>query len=229
MTDLVYITQPDVYTSTANITHIIPQNSGIGIVFDQTIFYIQGGGQPSDSGSIVHSSGEHNIAKVFRDSEGRVIHLIIGAADFFSVGDSVEMCVNEEQRFIHSRLHSAGHLIDIAVLEHFDCFESGKGYHYPEGAYVEYSILGNNVPEIESITQSVTQTLNELIAEDIPVEIRFDTTQQKHGCDLRIMNFRGHDAMPCGGTHVKSSGELSGLTIRYIKIKKGKMKVAYTI
>lgn len=48
------------------------------------------------------------------------------------------MKVDEEKRRLYARVHSAGHLLDIAVNQLGYQWVPGKGYHFPTGAYVEY-------------------------------------------------------------------------------------------
>ena len=57
----------------------------------------------------------------------------------FKEGDEVSLKVDEVKRRLHARLHSGGHLLDIAMQRIGKTeLRPGKGYHYPAGAYDEY-------------------------------------------------------------------------------------------
>ena len=47
--------------------------------------------------------------------------------------------MNEEKRRLYARLHSAGHMLDIVVKNLKLGWIPGKGYHFPDGPYVEYN------------------------------------------------------------------------------------------
>ena len=49
------------------------------------------------------------------------------------------------------------------------------------------------------------------------------------GKSARIVNFKGYKSSGCGGTHVKSTGEIGRVTIRKISSKKGKTRIAYLV
>ena len=48
------------------------------------------------------------------------------------------MIIDENKRRLYARLHSAGHLLDVAVSNIGLSWQPGKGYHFPDSPYVEY-------------------------------------------------------------------------------------------
>jgi Ser-tRNA(Ala) deacylase AlaX len=57
----------------------------------------------------------------------------------FTLGSKVQFYVNEKKRRLYARYHSAGHLLDMALaLAGRPDLKPNKGYHFPEGAHVEY-------------------------------------------------------------------------------------------
>ena len=57
----------------------------------------------------------------------------------FAVGSEVECHVNEAKRRLYARVHSAGHLLDIAMVKAGRTdLRPSKGYHFAQNAYVEY-------------------------------------------------------------------------------------------
>lgn len=57
----------------------------------------------------------------------------------FENGSTVNLSIEKELRYANARVHSAGHLIDVAMnrAERKD-LEPSKGYHFAQGSYVEY-------------------------------------------------------------------------------------------
>jgi Ser-tRNA(Ala) deacylase AlaX len=115
------------------------------VVLDQTIFYPQGGGQPYDQGYIESPSARLRVEEV-RYNDGAVNHIGVfvvrsdspQGSGSFAEGDEVVCTVDKERRELLSRIHSAGHVVDWAVLNLGLPWKPGKGYHFPDGPYVEY-------------------------------------------------------------------------------------------
>jgi Ser-tRNA(Ala) deacylase AlaX len=101
------------------------------------------GGQPFDKGLIVSSSGSARFqVREVRQKGEEVLHIGVfdgDSAQEFAEDETVEQEIEEGARRIHARLHSAGHLLDVALknLGHTE-LKPGKGYHFPDGPYVEY-------------------------------------------------------------------------------------------
>ena len=117
------------------------------IICNDTIFHPQGGGQPTDKGSV--SSVDHGIAFNVElvanhpGNHGLVCHFgNYSKGDTFKNGDKVKQCINKDDRELFARLHSVGHIIDIGMgiigKKLGVTFEAIKGFHFPKGPYVEY-------------------------------------------------------------------------------------------
>jgi len=147
------------------------------VVLDATIFHPQGGGQPSDTGTVARAGGGDALAvAAVRLSAGAVVHVLAqGAAPAemapLAAGDAVELSVDEAHRRLAARLHSAGHLIDVAMRDSGVELPPTKGYHFPTGgAYVEYSgKIG--AAEREALAPVVQEHLNRLVGAAIPTVI----------------------------------------------------------
>ena len=76
----------------------------------------------------------------------------------------MEVKIDEKSRRLFARIHSAGHLIDVAVDRLGLPLVPGKGYHFPSGAYVEY--IGNlPLDRRESAIEEMNQILTELVSQ----------------------------------------------------------------
>lgn len=193
------------------------------IILDQTVFYPQGGGQPFDNGIIKNENAVFNINEV-KFIEGQVYHTGIYSKGVFTVGDRVDCLVEKERRELNTRLHSAGHLIDMALKELGKVWKPGKGYHFPNGSYVEY-LAEDNVFD-ENLKMELENKCNQIINRNIETSIKFMEEGQVNGKPARIV-FYGDFGIPCGGTHCKNLNDILKMNMRKIKKEKDIIKVSY--
>ena len=209
MTTLDYLTS-DAMKSEANVLQCLTlEDASIGVILDRTLFHVQGGGQPSDVGFI----GEARVLKVVRTEMG-IVHLVNREID----EGPVTIKVDKELRLLHSRLHSAGHLIG-ASLEGKG-WTAIKGSHQPGQCRVIGAKTDENaaVPEKEAIEAQV----NAWIAEELKLSVNWED-------GLREVTWGDLKAYPCGGTHVQNTSELKGIVIESVKFKKGELRIAYQL
>lgn len=237
-TELLYMTDMAATEGSATV-QAIQEIDGKTVVFlDQTLFYAQGGGQPYDKGSITSAAATFEVDEV-RYLDGLIKHIGHFTAGHFAEGDAVSLHVDPVRRALHRRLHSGGHVVDLALKRLGIHWVPGKGYHFPDGPYVEYEgSLGE--ADKEELRGKIENTCNKIIQENIPTRIEFVSSEelQKRGFEippsldpgkpLRIVYY-GDFGVPCGGTHVDQMGDLRHLTIRKIKQEGGKIRVAYDV
>ena len=199
------------------------------IILDQTIFYPTGGGQPGDSGTFTLSDGrEIIIANTVKDREtGAHFHLVEEGTPMPSVGDTVSCVINWDRRYQLMRMHTALHIMCSKV----DAAVSGGSIG------IEKSRLDFDLPEAPD-KEALAAAINADIDADKPVEIGAITDEElENNPDLirtmsvkpptgqgtvRTITVKGVDYQPCGGTHVKSTGEIGPIRIGKIE-KKGKL------
>ena len=114
-----YQTDTRLLTSNATVLAVEPLDGGQGwaVVLDQTIFHPQGGGQPADVGTLEGETGApFAVSMVKKGPTGVVRHEdASAAAPAFAAGSRVRCAVSEPARLLNARVHSAGHLIDVAM------------------------------------------------------------------------------------------------------------------
>ncbi len=119
-----------------------PEEQKVSLELDMTCMHPQGGGQPSDMGTIRLGESVVSIDKVLIDRArgNAVTHVgqILNSGDSVSVGSKVEVSVDVDRRLLLSECHTAGHVIDAAMARCGKTMPPTKGYHYLEGPYVEY-------------------------------------------------------------------------------------------
>lgn len=220
------------------------------IITDSTIFYVQGGGQPSDTGSmksINSSTPTFEVKSVRQPASGtRVLHLgqFIPNNETFNSDSEINQHVDKETRTLHSRLHTAGHIMSLAI--HSLCKEGlipplkeSKASHYPDSAAVlfEGNIEGKHKEAIQARTDEFVKsaspvkihwwTMDELLAKCAGVTDGFELPA---GETLgRVVEMEGLGSYPCGGTHVGDCSLVGKIVVKKISRSKGISRVSYTV
>lgn len=237
-TKLIYLEDFSLLESSATVVRVYEEEGKSVVELDQTVFYPQGGGQPYDQGTIEGPNGVFEVREV-RFVDGVVKH--IGAVQQGAVnqGDSIKCRVNKERRDLHSRIHSAGHLVDMAVHALKLGWTPGKGFHFPEGPYVEYTGSLNGL-EKQQVIRDIEDTCNQLIQQGAETKVVFIEQERMHevchfvpdnipeGKPGRVVMY-GDFGVPCGGTHVKNLSDIGKMTIRKIKPSGEILRVAYQV
>jgi hypothetical protein len=130
-TEALYQTDTYLFTCEATVLAVEQGEKGWLVVLDRTCFHPQGGGQPADTGRIesVDGGGAFDVSMVKKDPAGVVRH--DGAEQpGFAAGAKVRCAVDGGPRVKNARVHSAGHLIDVAMGQCGITLRPTKGYHF---------------------------------------------------------------------------------------------------
>ncbi len=237
-TKLIYLEDFTILQSGATVFDVFQENGCYVLILDQTIFYPQGGGQPYDQGYIENEQGKFKVEEV-RFVVGLVKHIGTFESGAFAVNQNVTCSVNPERRALNCRLHSAGHVIDMAVTALKLSWVPGKGYHFPEGPYVEYAGSLEGVDK-EKLKADIETASNVFIAQAIQTKLIFMSKEEmKHLCHhvpdylpegkpVRVVMY-GDFGVPCGGTHVSNLQDIGDMTVRKITQKGPNVRVSYDV
>lgn len=190
-------------------------NSGItatvwSLILDRTAFYPTSGGQPNDLGKI----GDANVLDV-RDEGDEIIHVV----DRHPADSDVNCCINWPRRFDHMQQHTGQHLLSAMFQERFGL--PTVSFHLG-GEICTIDLRG---PEpSEEILEGAERAANQVLFEDRPVSVRYGTADQlsqlgvrkevERAGILRAIEIESVDLQPCGGTHVKSTGQIGMVLVR---------------
>ena len=219
----------DFYLSTTEAVVTAIHEDG-GIELDQTCFYATSGGQPGDTGMLVTAAGEFPLATaIYNDQlKTEIAHVPAeGVAAKPAVGDSVTLKIDWGPRYRRMRMHTALHLLS-AILP----------YPVTGGAVNEDdSRLDFDIPEAGLDKDEITEKLNAMIKTDAEVRSRWITDEELEANPalvktmavkppmgtgrVRLIEIVGLDLQPCGGTHVRRTGEIGAVRVTTIE-KKGK-------
>lgn len=208
----------------------------LSVVLSRTVYHPQGGGQPADNGTL-EADGLPTLQVTFvslRKDDGAILHDCIvdkAQADAWikAVGHKQVTCrLDESRRTTCARVHSAGHLLDAAVTAVGLKWIPGKGYHFPDGPYVEYVLNDQSrridpkkPAEKEAIVNEIQSNIDRLVKAGGAVKVEW-----KDG--VRHVEMAGEEC-PCGGTHVAELSQIGKVSIKKLQNKQGNVRLAYTV
>jgi len=196
------------------------------LIFDRTVFYPLGGGQPGDTGTLSWDGGSAAIVDTRYGDDGTICHVLEEGATMPSVGDTVHAVLDWDRRYRHMRMHTAMHLL---------------------GSVLQYGVTGGNISAEKSRLdfdmedtvdkEAVSAALQTLVAEDHAVSCRWITEEEldaqpelvrtmsvqppRGKGSIRLLEIAGIDLQPCGGTHLRRTSEVGAVRIGKVE-KKGK-------
>jgi misacylated tRNA(Ala) deacylase len=199
-----------------------------GVVLDRTVLYPTGGGQPGDSGALVLEDGSTLTVTEARKGEGAaVLHVLAEGSPAPALGAVVTAKVDWERRYRLMRTHSCLHLLCRAV----DGAVTGGAVGELKGR------LDFDVPDPTLDRDAIAAALAAWVAADAaitswwiddaefdrrPELVRTMSVSPPRGMGrVRLVEIAGIDLQACGGTHVRSTGEIGKVTVPKIE-KKGR-------
>ncbi|MGB5925724.1 MAG: alanine--tRNA ligase [Dehalococcoidia bacterium] len=196
------------------------QGDEVDIVLDKTPFYGEMGGQVGDAGEINNQKGKVVVANTFRGSPDMIIHRGKVVEGSISKGDEVEAKVDVPRRLDIARNHTATHLLQAALRQIVSKdIEQRGSLVEPERFRFDFSHLA---PITEEELEKIQRQVNEWIRQNLQVKAKtlpyaeavaegaIALFEEKYGEEVRMLTI-GEPATSkelCGGTHVKSTGEL---------------------
>lgn len=234
-TKLLYLTDSYKQTATATVVDVVHKSHSTGLVLDQTIFYPQGGGQPSDTGTIQSKTATLEVAQVdYHD--GQPVHWG-KAANALKKGDSATLTINWDRRFHNMRLHSAGHLLHEAVMQVAYGIEPVSGIHGIGGknelkykGIIDHTLLDNIQEKLNTLlTQNLEITTKMVSLKKLQEDASWVPENLPKNKPLRIVQIHGFDPLPDGGTQVKSTQEIGEILITDIDYEDHHSIVKYQV
>jgi alanyl-tRNA synthetase len=180
------------------------------VLLDRTAFYPTSGGQPNDLGRL----GAARVLDV-RDEGEDIAHIV----DEELPAGHVDGCVDWARRFDHMQQHTGQHLLSAMFHERFGL--PTVSFHLGS----DFCTIDLRGPEPSAgVLRGAQLAANTIVFEDRPVTARYGTANEfaeqgvrkevdREGI-LRAIEIEGADLQPCGGTHVKSTGQIGLVLIR---------------
>jgi misacylated tRNA(Ala) deacylase len=201
-----------------------------GIVLDRTVFYATSGGQPGDTGWLIVGDGTRIPVEtaIYTDpAKCEVAHVLAAGAAVPKVGDSVTAEIDWDKRHARMRMHTALHLLS-AVLPYavtggsIGDRESRLDFDIPEAGLDKDAITAKVTEMIASNAAVSSRWITDAELESNPSLVKTMSVKPPMGTGrVRLIEIAGLDLQPCGGTHVRATGEIGAVRVTQIE-KKGK-------
>lgn len=196
------------------------------VILESSVFYPRGGGQPGDTGTLSWGNQVAKVIDTIINETGEIEHILSDETPIPIIGETLSAEIDWDRRYLHMRMHTALHLL---------------------GSVLQYGVTGGNISTSKSRLdfdmeepvdkESVTHQLQKLVADNHAIHSKWisqktlgeqpelirtmsvkpPTTDQ----DIRLLEIEDVDLQPCGGTHLKSTGEVGQIRIGKVE-KKGK-------
>ena len=192
--------------------------SGYEVIFDRTPFYAESGGQVADTGIITSGEFEGKVVNVVKKHDVFIhqVEIVKGIAP--AVGAEVKMKIDANRRKDIQRNHTATHILHKVLRENL-------GTHVEQsGSLVDDEKLRFDFSHYEAIEpemiEKIEKAVNDIILSNLKVKIVFENIEDakkrgamalfsdKYGDVVRVVEIDGYSIELCGGSHVKSTGEI---------------------
>jgi Ser-tRNA(Ala) deacylase AlaX len=181
------------------------------VTVDRTIFYAQSGGQESDRGSIAG----HPVLQA-RKEDLEIIYTL-EAGHGLRPGEHVRMTIDWERRYRLMSLHFAAEVILALVYRMRKDAEKIGAHIAQDKARIDFKWDGN----ISAIFPELEKEARNVIGADLEITSAFsDQASEK-----RYWQVEGFSKVPCGGTHLKRTGEIGTIALKRNNIGKGKERI----
>lgn len=231
MTEAIF--QRDAYAAECEAT-VVAVDDG-KVVLDRTVFYPAGGGQPGDRGELELDDGRRlAVADTAKGEGGAVLHLLAEGEAPPAPGTRVRVRIDWARRHRLMRHHTCLHLLCAVVGAPVT-----GGRMAEDKAHLDFDIEMDKL-----VAEDIEARLNALIAADTPVVVgeiddaaldanpglvKTMSVQPPRGQGtVRTIEIPGVDLQPCGGTHLRRTGEIGQVRVAKIR-SEGKRNKRVTV
>jgi alanyl-tRNA synthetase len=191
---------------------------------DSTIFFPEGGGQPSDTGMI----GDAMVLHVYEEGE-KIYHEV----DIFPLEGDVKCTLDWKKRLDHMQQHCGEHILSGVALKEYGY--QNKGFHMGED-YITVDIDTKSITD--EMVKNIELKCNEAIYENRDVQIiTVDSVEKAKEYpirkmpdineDIKIVNIVDTDCVACCGTHPDKTGEVGLVKILRTQKYKGMTRIFF--
>lgn len=185
--------------------------NGDEITLDQTIFYAFSGGQESDEGMI----GGQKVLEARK--EGRNIVYTVEDGSNFKIGDEVMINIDWERRYELMKLHFSAELVLELIYKKFPGIVKLGAHISPDKARLDFMYDGS----LGDVLSEIEKSINEIIESDKPIKSDFSDEVNER----RYWEILGFAQVPCGGTHLKKTGEIGPIKLKRKTAGQGKERI----
>ena len=222
---LTHSSKVTVLTTETELTDALTEGVEGTIFVEETPFYATSGGQNADKGVITSEDGsfEFVVKDVKKLLGGKIAHIGYTVKGMIRTGETVVLKVDEENRRLSARNHSATHLLQKAL-------RTVLGTHVEQaGSYVDAARLRFDFTHFSALTpeeiKQVEDMVNKAIADALPVKVENLPIEEakktgaqalfgeKYGDIVRVVSMGEFSKEFCGGTHVDNTASIGSFKI----------------
>ena len=199
---------------------------GPAVALAETVFYPAAGGQPCDWGDLAGLA-----VRDVRDEEGTIWHHVPDAAALPAVGARVQGAIDWARRFDHMQQHTGQHILSQACIQTLGA--QTLSVHMANTCTIDVEMTS---VDADALIRAETMA-NAAVMENRPVTTRDVDLDQALALGLRrppkqtglirVVEVEGFDRSACGGTHVRSTGEVGPIVVRGAERYKGGVRVEF--
>jgi alanyl-tRNA synthetase len=201
---------------------------GHAVTLDHSAFYPTSGGQIFDTGWLEVDGSRVRVKEVTEDEQTGVVLHIVETVEALQPGSLVRGAIDAERRLDHMQQHTGQHVLSAAFEKLYD-FATVSFHMGEESCTIDLATDAVTAKQIEA----AEVLANQVIAENRPVEIRYATPDEARTLGvrkiptaerdkLRLIDVRDFDLNACGGTHVRSTGQIGCILVRKTeKVRQG--------
>jgi alanyl-tRNA synthetase len=252
MTERLYYQNSFLYNFTASVESVRELADGRhALLLDRTAFYATSGGQPFDTGWVEFVAAETDapiglpklrVSEVVEEeSTGKILHIVENPSENLAAQLAVPLRVrgfiDVDRRQDHMQQHSGQHVLSAAFLKLFDAptlsFHLGE-----ESCAIDLDIANLGSAQLEQAERFANRFVWEdrqvLMHEVTPEQARAigvrkipEAEREAKYATLRLIEIRGVDVCACGGTHVKTTGQIGNIQLRKAERVRQGMRVEF--
>ncbi|AQR62699.1 alanine--tRNA ligase [Brevundimonas sp. LM2] len=197
------------------------------VLFDQTPFYGEGGGQSGDKGEIEWEGGSARVLDVLKPTGDLYAHTVEVIAGSLTVGTRAQLRAAPEARLTTRANHSAAHLLHAALAHVLGPHVAQKG-QLVDADRMRFD-FSHNAPVTEAELAAMEDEVNAVIRQNLPAETQLMAPQEaiaagaialfgeKYGDEVRVLTLgrslvdaaKPYSVELCGGTHVARTGDIA--------------------
>ena len=198
------------------------------VLTNQTPFYAEAGGQIGDQGTMISARGEGRVVDTEKKLGSLHVHVVEIVKGELSVGDAVDLKVDDERRRATRANHSATHLLHAALKRVLGPHVSQKGSLVaPDRLRFDFShpkpVTTDELERIENLVNAIIRQNGDVSTRLMPTDQAIKAGAEalfgeKYGDEVRVLTMgeepdRAYSVELCGGTHVRRLGDIGLFTI----------------
>ncbi|GAB6092413.1 alanine--tRNA ligase [Furfurilactobacillus curtus] len=209
----------DIIVNEALVDEAKEKNETAELIFDQTPFYAEMGGQVADTGTVLDEDGNEvaEVTDVQHAPNGQNLHTV-KLTGTLKKNATYKLIVNQMRHRKIEKNHSATHLLDQSL-------RNVLGDHTSQaGSLVEPNYLRFDFTHFGQVTQADLRKVEQMVNDQIFAELTVKTVEtdlatakkmgaiamfsEKYGKTVRVVSMGDFNVEFCGGDHVANTNEI---------------------